>query len=362
MKTISGAGRARSMRALLVVLLLVPLVQTIGAAPPPEGAEDRPAGPSYGVRPANHADGPRAGRLIAHALEVDTLVTDGVEIFNFTDEPASFEVYAADMVVTSGDGVAPAPRDAEVTGPGTWLEPAEGRVEVAPHRSLVVPLRIEVPRGTVPGEHVAALLVEPVAEAGDQTIQARARVALQVQLEVLGEIDLGLQLGTLGWRSSGQTVRFDLPVTNGGNVTVVVDGTVLVSARRARTRADLLLSPADRTMAPDATVSLTGEWEDPPWLGRVTAQAVVDARAGDRAPVRFVGDPVTFWVVPWAQLLGAFALLALLAAVFLASGDRRREWRVHRREERELLREHRAQRRAREAGEERGTSERLPVG
>jgi hypothetical protein len=356
------ARRRRAARWLVLGLLLVAVLQTMGAAPPPERSGDQAAGPSYGVRPANHADGARAGRLIAHALEVDTVVTDGVEIFNFTDEPASFEVYAADMVATSGDGVAPAPRDAEVTGAGTWIEPEQQEIEVAPHRSLVVPVRIEVPRGTVPGEHVAALLVEPVTEARDQTIQARARVALQVQLEVLGEIDLGVQLGTLRWRQAGQTVRFDLPVTNGGNVTVVVDGAVVVTDRGAQPKGELLLSPAARTMAPDATTSLTAEWEDPPWFGRVTAQAVVDARAGERAPVRFVGEPVTFWIVPWASLLAAFALLAILAAVFFASRDRRREWRERHREERELLRDHRAQRRARDAGEDRATTDRLPVG
>jgi hypothetical protein len=354
--------RSRAARWLVLGLLLVAVLQTMGAAPPPDRDGDQPAGPSYGVRPAHHADGPRAGRLIAHALEVDTVVTDGVEIFNFTDEPARFEVYAADMIATSGDGVAPAPRDAEVTGPGTWIEPEQEEIEVAPHRSVVVPVAIEVPRGTVPGEHVAALLVEPVTEAGDQTIQARARVALRVQLEVLGEIDLGVELGALRWRQAGQTVRFDLPVTNGGNVTVVVDGTVVVTDRGAQPKGELLLSPAARTLAPDATTSLEAVWEDPPWFGRVTAQAVVDARAGERAPVRFVGDAVTFWIVPWASLLAAFALLALLAAVFFASRDRRRAWRERRREERELLRDFRAERRARDAGEDRGTTERLPVG
>jgi hypothetical protein len=362
MNAAARAARSRPMRACLLAVLAVSLFQAIAAAPPLERPGEAPAGPSYGVRPAHHADGARAGRLIAHALEVDTVVTDGVEIFNFTDEPARFEVYAADMVATSGGGVAPAPRDAEVTGPGTWIEPDQEELEVAPHRSVVVPVTIEVPQGTVPGEHVAALLVEPMTEAGDQTIQARARVALRVQLEVLGEIDLGVQLGTLRWRQTGQTVRFDLPVTNGGNVTVVVDGTVVITDRGAQPKGELLFSPAARTMAPDATTSLEAVWEDPPWFGRVTAQAVVDAHAGEREPVRFVGDAVTFWIVPWASLLAAFASLALLAAVFFASRDRRRAWRERRREERELLRDFRAERRARDAGEDRGTTERLPVG
>jgi hypothetical protein len=360
MTTVIRARRARSLRACLLVLFLVPVFHTIGAAPPPERTGEAPAGPSYGVRPANHADGERAGRLIAHALEVDTVVTDGVEIFNFTDEPASFEVYAADMVATSGDGLAPAPRDAEVTGTGRWLEPEQDEVEVAPHRSAVVPVTIEVPRGTVPGEHVAALLVEPVTEAGDQTIQARARVALQVRLDVLGEIDLGVQLGPLRWRRPDGAVHFVQRVTNGGNVTFVADGRVLLTDRGGRRMADLELSPADRTLAPDATVPFEAVWSDPPWFGRVTARAIVDAQAGERAPIGFEGGPVTFWIVPWTQILAAFALLALLAAILLASRDRRREWRARRREEREVLRDYRARRDAARA--EPDPSDHQPVG
>jgi hypothetical protein len=343
----------------MAVLLLIGALLALAAAPSSDPPAERPEGPSYGARPAHHADGPSSGRLISHAVEVDTLVTDGVEIFNFTDEPASFDVYASDMVGTSGDGLAPAARDAEVTGPGTWVTVEQETVEVAPRSSLVVPLTIEVPRGTVPGEHVAAFLVEPVRATSEENIESRARVALQVRLEVLGEIDLGVQLGPLRWRRPDGEVHLTQPVTNGGNVTFVADGKVVLTDRAGQRIAEVPLTPADRTLAPEAAVTFEAVWSDPPWFGRVTALAVVDVQAGERAPVAFEGEPVTFWIVPWTQILGAFVLLALLATILLASRERRREWRVRRREEREVLREYRARREA--GGEARDPSDHQPV-
>jgi hypothetical protein len=332
-------------RPLGAFALIVAALLSLAAAPAPEQG-DPPDGPTYGARPAHHADGARAGRMFAHALEVGTVVTDAVEIFNFTGEPASFDIYPADMVRASGDTLAPAARESELTGAGAWLALEEQRVEIPPRTSVLVPFTIEVPPGTVPGAHVAALLVEPIRRSTGQTIEARARVAMQVQLDVLGEIDLGVQLGSLQWRQSGREVHFDLPVRNGGNVTFVADGIVVVEGRDVVRLRDVPLLPAARTLAPGATTRFEAVWVEPPWIGRVTARAVVEAQAGDRAPVEFVGEPVTFWVVPWTSLLVAAGVLALLTAILLASRERRGQWRERRREEREVLREYRARRRS----------------
>jgi hypothetical protein len=98
-----------------------------------------------------------------------------------------------------------------------------------------------------------------------------------------------------------------------------------------------------------------------PTLVRSSHRSGDRRRAGrGRTPVGFEGDPVTFWIVPWTQILAAFALLALLATILLASRDRRREWRARRREERAVLRDHRARRDAARA--EPDPSDHQPVG
>jgi hypothetical protein len=351
------SGRRRWTRVLLALTSLLAV-----AAAPSSPAPGNPEGPSYGVRPAHHDDSEAAGRSFTHAVEAGTPVIDGVEIFNFTDEPAVFDVYPADMVDAGGGAQAPAARDATIVAAGAWVVPARDRIEVGPERSLVVPLTIEVPVGTEPGSYRAALLVEPVRSGTESTIEARTRVALPVELEVLGAIDLGIELGRLGWSRDDGGIRFELPVTNGGNVTFVAGAEVLIDRGGDRPPVRIGMEPADRTLAPGAVTTLSTLWGEAPWFGRVTARPVVVARVGERTPIEHVGDEVTFWVVPWTQLLAALLVAVAIVIVLLMTRDRRRRWRERRREERALLRAFRAQRGSPLPPVEQDRTDELPIG
>lgn len=179
------------LRAGLVASLVAGLL--VGAWP----AEAQTSGPSHGARPAHFGDAELPVAHFAHALEADTTISDAVEIFNFTSEPTTFDVYAADMQATADGGLRAAARDEQIVGAGAWITPERATVEVGPRSSELVDFAIDVPRGAVPGEHHAALLVERHQPASREAITTRSRIALQVDLEVLGEIDLGVTLGPL---------------------------------------------------------------------------------------------------------------------------------------------------------------------
>lgn len=142
-------------------------------------------GPTWGARPAP-GDGERTSGAFNLSVKTGSSLSDGVEIFNFTGDPATFEVYVADAVPTAGGGLTAAARDAPITGPAAWITVDQARVEVPPTSSAVVPFTIKVPEGTALGSHTATLLVGPQQASGTGAIATMTRVALWVKVKVTG--------------------------------------------------------------------------------------------------------------------------------------------------------------------------------
>lgn len=167
-------GRSRRHALLLAAMLLV-------AAVAPARAADWTG---YAARPAP-GDGDRDSGRFELSVAAGSSVTDAVELFNLTDEPATFDLYAADVVATADDGRAPADRDAAVTGPALWVTLERASVELAPRTSTLVAFTVDVPDDTATGAYEAALLVEPRTSESEGTITSRTRVGLWVEIAVL---------------------------------------------------------------------------------------------------------------------------------------------------------------------------------
>src|SRR6056297_1552336 len=106
--------------ACLIVLTGVSDATSPENAPSPSAPSPPTATPSYGARPAHHGDPELPLGAYLHTVEAGMLVTDGVEILNFEREGATFLVYAADLVPTTGGTLTAAPRAAEVSDAGAW--------------------------------------------------------------------------------------------------------------------------------------------------------------------------------------------------------------------------------------------------
>ena len=68
---------------------------------------------------------------------------------------------------------------------------------VEPFGTREVPFVIEVPVGTAPGNYIASLIVESTEAAGTGTIIARTRIALRIEVAVLGSINVGVAVGPI---------------------------------------------------------------------------------------------------------------------------------------------------------------------
>lgn len=348
-------GRSRSIsprrRAAVYSAVASMLVWASFMAGPALAAEERP---DYGIRAAREADTDRPGTSVIHALEAGTGVTDQVEIFNFTDQPMVFDLYAVDMVPSTGGGLTAAPRTAEPTGTGTWITPESAVVEVPPRSSRIIGFIAEVPQGITPGRHLGALMVEPQTTPSGGMIETRTRIGLSIELDVLGSVDLGLLLGDLTSTRTGTGIRLTLPVTNDGNVTLSTTASLVIRDRRGDVLATAPMDPPGVLLAPGDEITLTGTWGNPPLFGRYEATATVEAVVGDRPPVAFASEPLILWIVPWIQILTAVAIAAAIGWLLQRTAPRRRRWAARHRQERELVRAFRERLRREEVSHRRG--------
>lgn len=299
-----------------------------------------PTMPDYGARPAHFGNPDLPAGSYLHAVEPGVTIVDAVEIFNFTSEPAVIQVYTSDLVLSTGGTLAPPGPDVEVTGAGTWLTPEHDRVEVAPRSSELVAFDLTAPIGTPPGDYAAALIVEPSVSHGAGNILNRARMAMRVEIEVLGEVDLGVAVGDITWTRTDGGLRFTTPVTNTGAVTFAAGGYTQVEGWRIPPT-QLALGPTDLYPGPGNTVTVYADWEDPPLFGHFRAVTAVDAAVGPRVPVRFVSAQIDFWIIPWALIVGVLGGLVIIAAAVYATRQPRRRIRERRHAEREVVRRYR---------------------
>ena len=72
----------------------------------------------YGARPSPIGGTPESQLAFVHAIESGSSVADAVDVINHANTPATFDVYAVDLVPSANGGRAPAPRSAATTGPG----------------------------------------------------------------------------------------------------------------------------------------------------------------------------------------------------------------------------------------------------
>jgi hypothetical protein len=325
-------------RALAAVVVLTLLLGVGTAAVATEVDAD------YGARPAPVGDGSRPIDRFQHDLEPGTTITDALQVFNFTDIPAVFDIYAADMVPSSNGGLAPAARETAVVAEGTWLSPRESTVEVGPRESATVEFDIEVPIEASIGEHRGVILVERHEAPGSGTFDLRTRVGLVVDIEVRQEIALAGTVGPMTVERDGGGVIFRVSLTNTGEASFATTGVIRIADAGNDEVARLSLAPAGRYVASGEEASFRAVWEEPPLFGRYEAVATLEARVGDRDPVVLDGRPVSFSIVPWTEIVIVVVALSLLAWALYRIRPRLARRARHRREERDLIRDFRRRR------------------
>lgn len=319
------------------------LVSLVGVGVPTAAADQ--SVPLYGMRPALAGRTTLAGGHFSYALPAGGHADDAVDLVNFSPGPLTVDVYPANLSSTPQGGLAPGQPGAPSTGATSWVQLQQATLILAPRTEARDRFVLSIPTGTPPGDYLTAIVGT---QAGGPIVTGnlilQSRVALVVEVRVLGHVQPGLRLGSLTVQRHDDAEDLSLMVTNDGNTLTALRGEVDVETPSGdRT---VTLGPDDVYVIPGGSATLTGTWQGLPFLGRGRLEATVTGLVDGRPVGTYRAAPVTLLFIPWTVLGSAAAALAALVAGWLLTRRRRAAWRMRRAEERRVVADYRAQRRA----------------
>ena len=118
-------------------------------------------------------------------------VDDSVTVWNYSDVPANFVLYATDARNTPDGAFDLLRRDQAPSEVGTWVKVSQGSVIVAPRSAMTVPFTLDVPADAAPGDHAGGLVasIEAPGTAPDGTqITVDTRFGLPAYVQVSGPL------------------------------------------------------------------------------------------------------------------------------------------------------------------------------
>jgi hypothetical protein len=247
--------------ALAVLALLVALALGLLAWPRIAQAEEKV---SFGIRPTKaHEDIPESFSYFIHTLAPGAHTSDAALVMNQGDAPITLKLYAADAVTAINGGTAFAAEGEEKNGVAHWLSPSVGQLSLQAGEERVVPFTIKVPLDASPGQHVAGLVLEAVADSAgsaDGSAQTQLmvnvvrRAGVAVLIDVPGPHAAGLEVTGICLRQQNgdDGAIFEYAVRNTGNVYVRGQGSLAIGVSGGMKLASIPIE-MDAVLAGDAT-------------------------------------------------------------------------------------------------------------
>jgi len=306
--------------AVALAALAVILNSTVAAAGAPR--------PFFGLRPALTGTTTLRPGHFTYALPAGGHVHDAATVYNFTHTPLVLSVYTANLLTTTEGGFAPGEPGQRTIGATSWVRLAQNTLHLPPNAQQQDHFSVNVPKGTPPGDYLSTVVAAPLTTpkmANGLTVVPR--VALVVQITVIGRAFPRLRIGPLLVSGGGAKRELKIEVSNIGNVLVTLNGVVQIGTGPGRT--SLSLGPPDAYVLPSGRATLTATWSNVPLFGRPTLRAIVsDAVSGQRVR-SYETHPIELLIAPWPMLGAGFAsIVSLLAILFFT---RRRRSAVRRR-------------------------------
>jgi hypothetical protein len=257
-----------------------------------------------------------------------------VSVFNFTDQPITFLLYAADATPAEGTGAFSLQTPDGQTGVlpppvevGTWITVPVSSFTAEPGTRTDIPITIAVPLDAEPGDHaggVVALNTQAQQGAGDLKVDIKQAVGARVYVRVEGPLSPELTVSDVSVSTGGQAwlapitgpsdVTSKFTITNTGNVRMTPTVTVKVKDMFGRTVKTVEV-PDFQELIPGASVDAAAALGDLSGFGPRYSLEVTTS-----SPEATQTSSASFWVVPWLLIL----LIVVAVAAFVVLRRRNR--------------------------------------
>ncbi|MBV9098444.1 MAG: DUF916 domain-containing protein [Frankiaceae bacterium] len=284
-----------------------------GSAPAPAPSPNKA---TFGIQPSGARQVDGRGFFDFNATPGAT-VTDYVAVTNYALKPVTLTVVATDAVNNAAGDFALLPPGKPVRGVGAWITlPASGqRVTIPARHHLIIPFRLAIPPGAIPGDHAGGILATLTSLAqspSGQKLRLVQSVGSRVFVRVSGPLHARLSIRNLHatyhgrWNplaSGSATVSY--VVTNTGNVAlgglqaVHVSGLLGIAGHSPKVPTIRLLLPG---YSMPVQVHIAHVVPQILMTATVTLRPAILAGTTQQVPRTFTAS-THFWAVPWLLLL-----------------------------------------------------------
>ena len=302
--------------------------QTPDPAPPPTDPVEQQSNEvvhSWALTPGgNDASGGVSNRSsLSYVGDPGSVIPDTVTLYNLSNVPLTFEVYATDAFNNSTGDVALLAGDETPTDVGTWVAIPNRSVPVPAGTQVTIPITITIPEGARPGDHAGAILAanaatNPTPEGGQITLDRRTGTRLDVRVNgpIISELAIAdIQTdhdGSLNPLSGTTTVQYILEnrgnVRLSGTARVTVSGPVGIGERRS-------LEKQIDDLLPGQSLTVEEVFDGVPTLGVVATKVQIEPSTGDADAFEPASRNALTLALPIGVLLGLLALLFAWLAV-----------------------------------------------
>lgn len=324
--------------AVLIRAAVAALLLALTLAAPAEATSGWSASPAT-------PDGERSNRpYLVYDIAPGERIGDHVVVANTGDEPIELEVYATDAFSDEAARFSLLTAAEQPDGAGRWLRTGVDHVRVPVGERRLIPVSLEVPRGTPAGDYVAGVVTSATRSVRDENgaaVLLDSRLAVRVYLRVSGDAPADVAASGLStawdpgawWNPFDDRVRVSYRVANPGAVRLAVAHEadaigplgVDLGQRRGTVVPDLLPS-ADVAVGDGTPVGA-----DVSDVGLMMPLGRADVEVTVRAVDRVTGSPLAPVVLssrvtatPWPLLIALPCAAALGYAGFVVWRRRRR--------------------------------------
>jgi len=205
----------------------------------------------------------------------------------------------------------------------SWITISTQGITLEPKESAALNFTINVPKNAEAGGHYAGILFGTTAPATTGTgVAISNKVGSLVLVRVAGDAK---EIATLKEFSTPKNsyekgpVDFIVRVQNSGSVHVIPKGTIEIKNIFGRSVASLNVNDKNGNVLPDSVRRFDKESDNLSWKpdGFTFGRYKADLLLTYGSPAKTLAGSVTFWVVPWVQLLIMLAILIVLVLLLV---------------------------------------------
>ncbi len=319
--------------ALTLVVGLVVLGSFVSTASAQEGPIQNPPPGSFieswalaptGLDPSQPSSRPN----ITASLSPGATQQDSVSLWNYSDVPLTFHVYATDAYNNAAGDFTLLPANIKARDVGSWITLATNQVTVGAKTRVDIPFTMHVPPSASPGDHTAGIVASlptPTNDAANHRVIIDRRTGSRVYLRVNGPVNPSLVVEHLSseyhgsFNPLGGTLDVTYTLRNPGNVRLGARQLVSAHDIFGRTIADHKPRVIPELL-PGNAITVHEKFTGVPATFRVGADVTITPLVPpgvDEKPPAAVTAGTGSWAIPWTVLL-------LLALALLL-------WRLYRR-------------------------------